>query len=223
MLAAWAGHIETSAVSVDVLTLRYEVSTGVALGIALRRWDPFRGELALPGVLLGRGERLRHAAERAVVSKLGIRADAIEAMGQLATFDEPSRDPRGPTLSLAMWVAVADDTEGDARWVGLDRVPPLAFDHNRIVADCRPILAAKLWKEPDLAKALTGQRFPASRAVSLTAALSGGRPDPANLNRTLSGMPGLSPTRENIRTKPTGRPSKIWAWDRPLRPSDRDG
>ncbi|MFE3544493.1 NUDIX domain-containing protein [Nocardia sp. NPDC059177] len=204
--------MEQSVVSIDVVTLRcWETDSAVRIGIAEREFEPFTGELALPGVLLGRGERLAEAARRAVRTKLGVPAEAIGAVGQLVTFDEPHRDPRGPTLSIAMWAVVAEHT-GPADWVEFDAVPPLAFDHNRIVETTRGLLAGLLWKDLTLTRALAGAEFPATRAVDLSTSLHGTRPDPANLNRTLAAIPGLERTGERRRVKATGRPAVVWAF-----------
>lgn len=210
---AGLGGVEQSVVSVDVVTLRFWGDDAeVRLGVASRALDPFAGELALPGVLLGRGERLAEAARRAVHTKLGVPQAAIGAVGQLVTFDEPNRDPRGPTLSIAMW-AVVGPHEGPAHWVEFDGVPELAFDHNRIVEAARGLLSGLLWKDLPFTRALIGDEFPATRAVAATTALAGARPDPANLNRTLAALPGLARTTERRRVKPTGRPAAIWAFD----------
>ncbi|PPI93011.1 DNA hydrolase [Nocardia nova] len=206
---------QQSAVSLDVLALRFGADDpAVTFGVAPRQWEPFAGELALPGVLLGRGERLVTAARRAVHSKLGVPEDAILAVGQLVTFDEPHRDPRGPTLSIAMWAVLGGPaTPTGARWVSFDAVPPLAFDHNMIVEVARERLAEMLWKDLTFTRPLIGEQFPATRAVALATALAGTRPDPGNLNRTLAAIPGLTRTGERMRTKATGRPAAVWSFN----------
>ncbi|MEU4311921.1 NUDIX hydrolase [Nocardia sp. NPDC024068] len=204
--------MDQSAVSVDVVALRFWADdTAVTFGIAARGHEPFTGQVALPGVLLGRGERLADAAIRAVRTKLGVPADAVGPVGQLVTFDEPHRDPRGPTLSIVMW-AVTGPHEGPATWVSFDEPPALAFDHNGIATAARGLLSGLLWKDLALTRALLGAQFPATRAVDLTASLQGARPDAANLNRTLAGIPGLEKTDERRRTKATGRPAAVWAF-----------
>ncbi|GAB2517001.1 NUDIX hydrolase [Nocardia heshunensis] len=204
---------QQSAVSIDVIALRYGSDDPTAtLGVAARRWEPFAGELALPGVLLGLGERLAEAAHRAVHTKLGVPEAAILAVGQIATFDEPNRDPRGPTLSIAMWAVVGPHTGDTATWFPFDEVPPLAFDHNQIIDTARARLAEMLWKDLAFTRALTGDQFTATRAVGLTTALHGSKPDPGNLNRTLAAIPGLDRTGERVRVKATGRPAAIWSF-----------
>ena len=199
--------------SVDVLALHFDrTARRVELGIAARATDPFRDQLALPGVLLGLGERLHDAALRALTGKLGVSADAVSGIGQLVTFDKPNRDPRGPTLSIAMWAAVTERVD-TAVWTPLDRLPDLAFDHQRIVEDCRVLLAGALWRDPVLSRALTGRRFPTADALDITATLVGRAPDRGNLNRTLRAIPGLHRTEERVAARSTGRPAAVWAGD----------
>jgi 8-oxo-dGTP diphosphatase len=191
----------TSYVSVDVIALRYvRADRQLRLGLHRRDREPFAGRLALPGVLLLRGERIR------ALAKVGVRSPAT---GQLVTFDEPHRDPRGPTLSVATWATAAEP--GTAVWVPFDRPPELAFDHDRIVADCRPRLAGLLWREATFSRGLTGAEFTATDALALSAALTGADPDRGNLNRTLAAIPALTRTDRQASTG-RGRPGVVWAW-----------
>ncbi len=206
--------IESTLVSVDVLALRFDPARrAVLLGIAERAHEPFRGALALPGVLLARGERLRGAAMRAVTGKLGLGAEAVTGVGQLITFDEPSRDPRGPTLSVALWATVRGETAGP-EWVAPGAVPALAFDHDRIVADCRPLLRDRLWRDPAFTAGLLGPEFTTAQALDVTEALTGERPYPANLGRTMDRVPGLRRTEQHAAALPKGgRPPLVWRWE----------
>ncbi len=211
--------MEQSSVSVDVVVLRFgsPYPGNLRLAVSPRRREPYTGRLALPGVLLRSGERLQDGARRAAQVKLGIPADAIVDVGQLAVFDEPSRDPRGPTLSVAMWAVVgADDyvptDDVDVHWLGFDEATALAFDHDRIVYHGRRILGGILWRHDRFTRAITGPKFPATFAVEITAELMGSRPDAGNLNRTLKMLPGLERTDERMRIQATGRPSVVWRW-----------
>ncbi|MDN5757351.1 MAG: NUDIX hydrolase [Tomitella sp.] len=213
--------MEQSSVSVDVVALRFDNPEAGRLRFAAapRRREPYTGRLALPGVLLHAGERLQNAARRGVGTKLGIPDDAIVDTGQLAVFDEPSRDPRGPTLSVAMWAVIGsadyvptDDI--DVHWLAFEDVGTLAFDHNRMVAHGQSILGEQLlWRHDAFTRAIMGPAFPATYAVAVTAALTGARPDAGNLNRTLKSLPGLARTDERMQVRATGRPSVVWKWE----------
>lgn len=203
----------TTFVSVDVLPLRFDHSTReVMLATYRRPVEPFEGHLALPGVLLLRGERLQQAGLRAL-RKVGARKSRVRGLGQLVTFDEPNRDPRGPTLSITLWAGLNDEPAPNAEWMPLNEVAELGFDHNQIVERLAPRLAGMLWSafDPAFTRALTGETFTAGDAVALTASLLGKEPDRGNLNRTLAAMPGLERTTEKV-MRSTGRPGAVWAW-----------
>ena len=207
--------IESSAVSVDVVALWWPADRAAPLlGLTRRAAPPFEGEWALPGVLLGRGERLSEAAVRAVRTKLGVE---VTGVGQLRTFDEPLRDPRGPTLSIAQWAVVAPNDPGEdrpdqVRWESADELPSLAFDHNRIVTEVLPDLAGKLWQDETLTRALLGDRFTLGRAVAASAALTGQKPDPANLHRQLRKDERLRRDDDATPARTGGRPAAWWTW-----------
>lgn len=201
-----------SAVSVDAVTLRADAD-GTRVLVHRRAAEPFRGEWALPGVLLGCGERITAAAVRAV-GKAGVVPGDVTGAGQLTVFDEPNRDPRGPTLSITAWVTVASSftlTDADTtRWVDWDRLPELAFDHGRILADVRPLLAGRLWSDVAFSAALTGPVFGVRTALAVTESLTGAEVDRGNLNRTLRRV--ASRADEPVRDSARGRPGTLWRW-----------
>ena len=67
--------------------------------------------------------------------------DRIVLIRQLHTYSDPARDPRGHTVSTvflarAQGTPRAGDDAGDVRCVPLTEVSsPLAFDHERVLAD----------------------------------------------------------------------------------------
>lgn len=203
----------TSAVSVDAVVLRAG-ETGAEVLIHRRGADPFQGHWALPGVLLGPAERITAAATRAV-AKAGASADDVTGTGQLVVFDEPHRDPRGPTLSITAWVTIdpefAPADPDNARWTPWDEAPALAFDHSRILSDVRPVLAAKLWSDLLFTAALTGPQFTVRTALALTESLTGAPVDRGNLNRTLKRVALRQP--DAVYSGSDGRPGSLWRWN----------
>ena len=199
--------VDELSVSVDVVLLRYDsVERRLRCGFWLREWEPYLGELALPGVRLTAGERLTDAARRAV-AKTGV--GAFSGVGQLATFDEPFRDPRGPTLSVALWAVTTEVANAD--WGYYAEPPALAFDHNRIVDQTRPLLGRLLWRDEVFTRALTGEQFSVTDALAITSDLQGRAPDRGNLNRMMASLPGL--IREpGVRSGAPGRPGAMWSW-----------
>jgi 8-oxo-dGTP diphosphatase len=125
-------------VTVDVVLFTF---TGGSLRVLLirRNGDPFKGRWALPGGFVQENERLEDAAARELFEETGLKDIYLE---QLYTFGDPGRDPRGWTISVAYFAIVSEDMTGevhagddagDAGWFDVYHLPPLAFDHDRIV------------------------------------------------------------------------------------------
>jgi len=119
------------------------VEDGAVL-LVRRRNPPFAGAYALPGGFVDYGETVEAAAAREVQEETGL-AVAVERL--IGVYSDPARDPRGHTVSVAFLVrrrggtlAGADDAD-EARFFPLDGLPTLAFDHGRILADARALLA----------------------------------------------------------------------------------
>lgn len=201
-----------SVVSVDVVALAYDHGArSVLVAAAPRTAEPFLGDLALPGVVVRSGERLRDAAARAL-TRLGVGAPP-SAQGQLQTFDEPSRDPRGPSLSIALWAVYPTPTGQGAPgvWMPLQEPHRLAFDHDDILRQSKPLLSGLLWRDLAFTRALTGERFTGTDAVAMTGQLSGEAPHRANLNRDLAKLEGLE--RDGVARTTGGRPPSLWRWN----------
>jgi 8-oxo-dGTP diphosphatase len=93
---------------------------------------------ALPGGFIDRGESAERAARREALEETGLSVE-IEAL--LGVYSEPERDPRHHTLTV-VYVATetadaahAGDDAAEVAWFDLDALPPMAFDHESILAD----------------------------------------------------------------------------------------
>lgn len=121
-------------------------------GIVLIQRDrpPYAGCYALPGGFVEIGESIEAAAIREAREETGLE---IELLGLVGVYSDPARDPRGHVVSAAFLargrgVLLAGS---DARAAGIfprERLPPLAFDHERIIADALALEEA-LPKEPE--------------------------------------------------------------------------
>jgi 8-oxo-dGTP diphosphatase len=141
--AAYTYEYPRPALTVDVVALRHpEGAMHPEVLLVRRGQEPFLGKWALPGGFVDEGERLEHAARRELAEETGLSTRA--PMRQFGTFGDPGRDPRGwnvsvaflldlPTEEAAFVVRGGDDAE-EASWHPLGALPPLAFDHDRIIA-----------------------------------------------------------------------------------------
>jgi ADP-ribose pyrophosphatase YjhB (NUDIX family) len=184
----------------------------IQVGLGVRSAEPFKGHHALPGVLLLGGERLNEAGFRALRTKAGLDVDAVRDMRQFATFDSPTRDPRGHTLSVALVALVNSDSEFESKhieWVNLADTKDLPFDHEAIIAAAVRFLSERLWDDSNLVYAVLGQSFSTGFASKVTERLTGAPVDRGNFNRRIAGLPFLKDTGFTD-TAGKGRPSKVW-------------
>lgn len=125
-------------VTADVALFAYHQHRLLVLLVQRRRW-PFAGYWATPGGFIEMSETLEEAARRELAEETGVRVTHLE---QLYTFGDPGRDPRTRVISVAFLglagpdqarQPVAGDDAADAAWWPVDRLPPLAFDHDRVL------------------------------------------------------------------------------------------
>lgn len=102
-----------------------------------RKNEPYRGSFALPGGFVEIGETTEEAVKREVMEETGLLIEILKLVG---VYSDPSRDPRGHTVSVA-YLAVgkgepkADTDAADVGCFDLNNLPVLAFDHKRILND----------------------------------------------------------------------------------------
>ena len=105
--------------------------------------DPYKGYWAFPGGFLEMDETVAHCAERELEEETGIVLTGMQLAG---VYSDVERDPRGRVITAAytamttMTEATAADDAAAAKWWPLNDLPPLAFDHNKILADAMRVL-----------------------------------------------------------------------------------
>lgn len=207
-------------ISIDVVPLRFNRATRKAEVILGRRlFEPNLGQLALPGVLLGAGERLHEAVARALLTKVGVTNFQYTMAGDVGVFDNPDRDPRGPTLSITRFAVIGEHVElGElAVAVPLDEAHGLPFDHDHIISRAVRTVFEKLWTDKDTTEAFLGVRFTtldaadAHDSLAASATPAGATMDRNNLTRALaknSWVRELAP--DEVPKTGRGRPAKVW-------------
>ena len=102
-----------------------------------RAKEPFRGEWALPGGRIEDDESAEQCLKREMKEETGLDVEPVRLVG---VYSDPKRDPRGIIAAAYLVKRVggelkAGDDAGEAQWVGLSDIPPLATDHKKIVED----------------------------------------------------------------------------------------
>jgi 8-oxo-dGTP diphosphatase len=124
------------ALTVDNVILANEQGEWLILLIQ-RKNEPFKNLWALPGGFVDNNEPIEKAAIRELKEETGI-TGIIPVF--LSYFDEPGRDPRERTISMAFTAVTkrnikikASSDAKKAEWFNINNLPELAFDHARII------------------------------------------------------------------------------------------
>jgi 8-oxo-dGTP diphosphatase len=106
-----------------------------------RRWPPFKGQWALPGGFIEKGESPEQAVTREIEEETGLK---LKIEGKIGVYDDPERDPRGRVITTAFCCSIVGPTELkcsdeslDLRFIPLKELKGvnLAFDHELILKD----------------------------------------------------------------------------------------
>ena len=204
-------------VDLVILTLR---QARLHVLLVERGVDPYLGMAALPGGFLrDAAEDIVAAAQRELAEEAGLDANSLH-LEQYGVYGNPGRDPRGRVVSVA-YLAIspglpepsAGTDAADARWVPVDDVlspaVPLAFDHERIVADGVERARSKL-EHSSLATAFCGSVFTLAELQQVYEAVWGVRLDPRNFYRKIQGTQDFVIEVGSARKSGAGRPARLF-------------
>ncbi|MFE1029848.1 NUDIX domain-containing protein [Streptomyces sp. NPDC058818] len=187
---------EPFAVTVDLAVLTLRADTLHVL-LVERGQEPYAGRWALPGGFLLPDESAEAAARRELAEETGLADVSALHLEQLRTYSEPGRDPRMRVVSVAFAALLPDPPEphgggdaAEARWVPYDEARDLAFDHDRILADARERVGAKL-EYTCLATAFCPAEFTLGELQQVYETVWGTALDRPNFRRKVLATPGF--------------------------------
>jgi 8-oxo-dGTP diphosphatase len=139
---------EKPSVTVDVVILTLRSQRLDVLLVKRKHW-PGEGMWAIPGGFVEPDESLEEGARRELEEETGVRDVYLE---QVYTFGDPQRDPRGRVITVVYYALIPPDSvkpiAGDdaavAQWFPAYALPPLAFDHEKILSYVWQRLKGKL-------------------------------------------------------------------------------
>jgi 8-oxo-dGTP diphosphatase len=181
-----------------------------------RNLPPFEQGWALPGGFVHIDESLEAAALRELYEETGIEQIFLE---QLFTFGEVDRDPRERVVTVAYYALInleryslkAATDASEVAWFPVVSVPPLAFDHDRILATALARLKGKVRYEP-LGFELLPQKFTLFQLQRLYETILGRELDKRNFRKKILNMGILRELNERQQDVPH-RAARLYEFD----------
>lgn len=126
------------AVTTDCVIFGYDVKEGLSVLLIERGIEPYKGCWAFPGGFLNMDETTEMGALRELKeeTEFDVKEGFLE---QLGCFSDVDRDPRGRVITIAYYALVqkgavkGGDDAKNAQWHPIGEIPPLAFDHEKIL------------------------------------------------------------------------------------------
>lgn len=138
-------------IAVDCIIFGFDGKALKALLIK-RGFDPESGNWSLMGGFVKTDESVEDAAFRILEVLTGITNIYLE---QLFSFGAPKRDPGGRVVSIAYFALIKIDDYSDklmkehnAKWFDIKRIPPMIFDHKKMILMAKDRLRQKVANHP---------------------------------------------------------------------------
>lgn len=186
-------------VTVDIVI--FTIREGVLQVLLVKRGiPPFQGQYAIPGGFLLEDESLEDGALRELSEETGVRDVYLE---QLYSFGDPDRDPRGRVITIAYFALISADHSplmagtdaSEAGWFRVGDLPPLAFDHRKILDYALERLRNKL-EYTTVGFELLPAKFTLTELQTVYETILGKKLDKRNFRRKIALLGILKPLNE---------------------------
>ena len=183
---------EQTRILVSVDCIIFGLNRGeLSLLIIKRNLEPEKGKWSLMGGFVQENESLDEAARRVLMELTGLRDVYMEQVG---AFGAPDRDPGERVISVAYYALINFDDqdaslerEHNAKWIKLNEIPPLGFDHPLMIKKAMSRLRRKFSLEPIVFNLLP-EYFTLSQLQSLYETILGEPVDKRNFRKRIAEM-----------------------------------
>lgn len=138
-------------IAVDCIIFGFK-NKELSLLLTRRPVEPLKNEWSLMGGFMEEGESLTQAAEK-VLFRYTQQKDIY--MEQVGAYGEIDRDTGGRVVSVAFYALVQAEKfntslakKFDAKWININELPKLVFDHTQMVNDAIELLQYKVSTQP---------------------------------------------------------------------------
>ncbi len=141
-IVSWYSYLRGAALKTPSLAADTVLLFQGKLVLIRRKNPPYKGFYALPGGFVEIGETTESAAVREAKEETGLDAMILDLIG---VYSDPGRDPRGHMVSIAYLAEgsgemVSGSDAASAEVFPMDSLPPLAFDHRKIIEDATSLM-----------------------------------------------------------------------------------
>lgn len=202
-------------ISVDSVIFGYNEGE-LKVALIERKKYPFVGMWAIPGGFMEGNETVEETALRELKEETGIENVYLE---QFHVFNKPGRDPRGPTITIALFALInsdecnliASEDAAKAKWWPAYKLPPLAFDHDEIYIKALEALRIALKTRP-LAFELLPKQFTLTHLQDLYEQVFDITLDKRNFRKKIAKMDFIKPSG-NKTEGARHRPAQLYQYD----------
>lgn len=185
-------------VAIDCIIFGFDGNRLKALLIK-RGFEPELGKWSLMGGFVNKAEGVDDAARRILYELTGL--DRIY-MEQLHCFGDTDRDPGSRVLSIAYYalIRLEDYSEElmsthNAKWFDLKKIPPVIFDHKKMIRMAKDRLRQKVMNHP-IGFELLPQKFTLPQLQSLYEAIYESPLDKRNFSKKILSLQILNKLNE---------------------------
>lgn len=180
-----------------------------------RELEPFKDKWAIPGGFVLEGETLEQAAKRELSEETNVKDIYLE---QLYSFGDPNRDPRGWVITIAYYALISSDNLNilastdakDVKWFSVNKLPELAFDHDKILQTALNRLRAKL-EYTNVALELLPKKFTLTQLQNTHEIILGKNLDKRNFRKRILSLNIVEPDEE-FKRDGSHRPARLYTF-----------
>lgn len=179
--------------------------------------EPYLGHWALPGGFMHIDETIEQTAERELREETNLSGVYME---QFKTYSDVDRDPRERVITVVFialvrpeaYRVIAGDDAARCFWFDEKMLPPLAFDHRRIVREAREHLKETLRIKP-IAFQLLNPTFSIGELQKVYEVINDTEYDRRNFQRSVLESNILQERQADEDSAPSRRTQKVYSLD----------
>ncbi len=145
------GNAQPLMIAVDCIIFGFD-KEGLKLLLFKRKIDPFKDKWSLIGSFVDQEENISETGHRILKEYTGLTNVFLEELG---CYGKQDRDPAARVISIAHFALIRLNEQQlklvesyEAHWFGIDEIPDLILDHNKMIAAALEKLRLKARYQP---------------------------------------------------------------------------